>query len=82
MTQKTINVTLAVTYSYDTNDRFAKAFAAGKMAEPDADPHVDYADYVRESVASRVVNDVVSHMHTVEDGVSLVHVERVDDFEV
>lgn len=41
-----------------------------------------YADEVRDQVCDRIVEDIMSHIHTVENGVSIMNVCRVEDFEV
>ena len=82
MAQKTINVTLAVTYSYDENSKEAQSFEAIRDINASTDKGVEYADYVQESVVNRVIDDVTAHMHTIENGIQIEKVWAVDDFEV
>lgn len=82
MVTKTINVTLAVTYSYDENGRFAKEFEGVRDCNADTDKSVQYADYVQDCVVSRVVESVEAHRHTIENGVQIENVWNVEDFEV
>ena len=82
MATRTINVTLAVTYSYDENGKRAQAFEGMKRANAGTDQNVTYDDYVMDCVAGRVVEDVRSHMHTIEDGVTIENVFDVEHFEV
>lgn len=82
MAKKTINVTLAVTYQYDENGLHARAFEGMRDCNAGTDKSVQYADYVQDCVAERIVEDVRAHMHTVENGVTILDVWNVETFEV
>lgn len=82
MIQKTINVTLAVTYSYDENGSQAREFEGIRDCNAATDKTVEYADHVRNQVVCRVVDDVAAHMHTIENGIQIDNVWSVEDFEV